>query len=336
MGPMIPLAEDIGWFRIDEAATAGTVRRAATDAGRRLGLSEARLGEIAIAVQEIAGNLHKHAQDGSLLLRTVVRDGVGGLEIVAMDAGPGMDRSKSRDGYSTAGTLGLGLGAIERLATTSRMYSYPGRGTVLAARFWPQGFAADPGPAAGLTRPITGEKVCGDGFALRATGYGLLAMMCDGLGHGPLAAAATEAAVAAFHAADGSSPAAVVETIHRRIGHTRGAAVAVAAVEGALGTVRFAGLGNIAGHVVSRGASRKTMASLPGIAGHNRRTVREFDYELPRDGLVVLHSDGLTERWDLDGYPALDRDPTMVAAVLLRDAGVRRDDAGVVVVAAGE
>jgi hypothetical protein len=49
---------------------------------------------------------------------------------------------------------------------------------------------------------------------------------------------------------------------------------------------------------------------------------------------VVLHSDGLTERWDLNTYPALDRDPTLVAALLLRDAGVRRDDAGVLVMAA--
>jgi anti-sigma regulatory factor (Ser/Thr protein kinase) len=336
MGPMIPVREDVDWFRIDEAATAGTVRRAAIEAGQRLGLPEGRLGEIAIAVTEIAVNLHKHADDGSLLLRTVVHDGVGGLEIVAIDAGPGMDVSKSRDGYSTAGTLGLGLGAIERLASTSDMYSYPGRGTVLAAQFWPKGHEPDPVPAAGLTRPITGEKACGDRFAVRPTGYGLLAMMSDGLGHGPLAAAASQAAEAAFTDADESSPAAVVEAIHRRIGHTRGAAIAVVAVDGARGTVRFAGLGNISGHVVSRDGPRRTMASLPGIAGHNRRTVREFDYELPPEGLVVLHSDGLTDRWDLTTYPGLRWDPTLVAAVLLRDAGIRRDDAGVLVLAADE
>jgi hypothetical protein len=45
---------------------------------------------------------------------------------------------------------------------------------------------------------------------------------------------------------------------------------------------------------------------------------------------VVLHSDGLSGRWTFD--PGLtDRTPTMVAATLLREAGVRHDDAGVIV-----
>ena len=45
-----------------------------------------------------------------------------------------------------------------------------------------------------------------------------------------------------------------------------------------------------------------------------------------------MHSDGLTDKWDLGRYPGLlVRSPLVVAATLLRDAAVRRDDASVLV-----
>jgi hypothetical protein len=109
----------------------------------------------------------------------------------------------------------------------------------------------------------------------------------------------------------------------------------VAELDGEHGVVRYAGLGNIAGVVVGdEGVHR--MASLPGIAGHQRRQVREYEYRLPAGGTVVLHSDGVRERWLPTTYPGLfDRAPQLVAAVLLRDAGLRRDDACVVAARTG-
>ncbi|HEX7746980.1 MAG TPA: SpoIIE family protein phosphatase [Micromonosporaceae bacterium] len=334
-------AEDVGWFRIDEPAMAGMARRAAAEAGRKLGFTEARLGQLSIAAAELASNLHKHADEGTMLVRYLRRNGVGGVLLVAVDGGPGMADAvgSGRDGYSTAGTLGIGLGAVERLATRCDGYSLPGRGTVLAAEFWPRPDPADDPDAAGvdgvdgIVRPITGEQVAGDGYAVRHTGTGPLLLLTDGLGHGLLAAAASAAAVEAFHAAPDESPAAIVDWLHRRMGHTRGAAVGVAAMDRAAETVRFAGLGNIAAQVV-RSGERHLMVSLPGIAGHQRRVVREFSYDLPADAAVVLHSDGLTDRWRLDDYPGLlSRTAIVVAATLLRDAGLRRDDAAVLVAA---
>lgn len=327
------IPEDVGWFRIDEAAAAGTARRAAADAGRRLGFPESRLGELSIAATELATNLARHAVDGRLLVRYLRRDGVGGVLLVAVDSGPGMTdlAASGRDGHSTSGTLGIGLGAVRRLATRSDGYSLPGRGTVIAAEFWPRAAAESGEDVDGIVRPITGEKLAGDAYAVRHTATGPLLLLSDGLGHGPLAAAASTAAVEAFHTAPDASPAAVVDHLHRRMGHTRGAAIGVAALDRAAGTVRFAGLGNIAGHVVRPG-ERRQLVSLPGIAGHQRRTVREFSYPLATDAAVVLHSDGLVDRWRVDDYPGLlDHRAITVAATLLRDAGTRRDDAGVLV-----
>lgn len=328
--------EDVGWYRIDESASVGAARRAAADAGRRLGFSETRCGELSIAATELATNLDRHAVDGQILVRYVRRDGAGGVMLVSVDSGPGMAdlTASARDGLSTTGTLGIGLGAVHRLATRSDGYSLPGRGTVLAAEFWPGTAAAEPSADVdGVARPITGERVTGDAYAVRHAPTGPLLLVSDGLGHGPLAATASAAAVEAFHDAPDVTPAAVVDHLHRRMGHTRGAAVGVAALDRTAQTVRYAGLGNISAQVVRPG-ERRQLVSLPGIAGHQRRTVREFSYPLPDDAAVVLHTDGLVERWRVEDYPGLlTHRAIVIAATLLRDAGLRRDDAGILVAA---
>jgi hypothetical protein len=76
------------------------------------------------------------------------------------------------------------------------------------------------------------------------------------------------------------------------------------------------------------------MLSVPGIAGHQARTIRQFDYEVPPGAAVILHSDGISSRWEVAAMPGVQtRDPLLIAAVLLAEAGVHRDDAGVLVVA---
>jgi hypothetical protein len=152
-------------------------------------------------------------------------------------------------------------------------------------------------------------------------------MVCDGLGHGPLAAAASQAAWHIFVSASMDSPAAMVERLHRGLSHTRGAALLVAQIDTSAAVIRVCGLGNIAG-VVLTGDKRRSVVSMPGIAGHGKATIREFAYDYTPDSLLVAHSDGVSEKWSLDGYPGLQsRSPLLVAATVLRDAGVRRDDA---------
>jgi hypothetical protein len=110
--------------------------------------------------------------------------------------------------------------------------------------------------------------------------------------------------------------------------------VAVARVRAA--TVSYAGLGNISGWIVGADG-RRGMISVPGIAGHQARQLRQYEFELPEHATVVLHSDGLTERWNPTAMPGLfARSPAVIAAGLLREAGSRRDDACVVTVRAGD
>jgi Stage II sporulation protein E (SpoIIE) len=265
-----------------------------------------------------------------MLLRIARQDGSPGIELVTIDAGPGFRDAAAalRDGHSTSGTLGIGLGAISRLADFCDLYSVPGKGTALVARFWP---TPRPGaaPYAGLVRPITGETECGDIFGAVESDGRLTGVLCDGLGHGPLAASAAMEAVAAVLDEPAGEPAVLIERAHRRMAHTRGGALAVVQVTGQV--VWFAGLGNIAATILADGA-RKGMLSVPGIAGHQARTIRQFEYAAPAGAAVILHSDGISGRWEPAALPGLNaRDPLVVAATLLAQAGSRRDDAGVLV-----
>jgi len=325
-----PSPQDMRWLRVEDASAVAACRQAVQNMAERLRFPAARIGQLALAVTEAASNLHKHAEQGSLLL-CVNRDGPQpGIDLVTIDAGPGVrDVSAAlRDGHSTAGTLGIGLGAIQRLADFADLYSRPGHGTSLVARFCVSPPVSQP-RWAGLIRPITGETECGDAYGVVPADGAVTAVLCDGLGHGPLAAAAAAVGVAAVLDDPAGEPAALLERVHRRMSGTRGGAVGVVQVSGQL--ARFAGLGNVAASIVSDG-QRKSMVSIPGIAGVQARTIRQFEYDVPPGSAVIVHSDGVSSRWEAAALPALEaRDPLLIAAVLLAEAGVHRDDAGVLV-----
>jgi anti-sigma regulatory factor (Ser/Thr protein kinase) len=345
--------DDVGWYQVEDRSAPGQVRRAVVALAERLGFVEARRSEVAVAATELATNLHRHATAGTLAVRVRRTGTQAAVELVAVDSGPGIadTRAVMADGHSTAGTLGVGLGAVSRIATTCDLHSVVDRGTVMVATFWPSAepdeAVAGPGSASeavrwggpqhldGITRPINGESVCGDAWAWRVSSGITTVLLADGLGHGPLAATASQKAVAAFDGMADREPTAILTAVDRAINGTRGAAVSVAAIDPAHGLVRFAGVGNVAGWL-DDGTKRRQMVGFPGIVGQNRRkTIRQLDYEITTGGLVVLHSDGLSGKWALDGYPGIRRhQPLVIAASLLRDAGIRHDDASVVVVRA--
>jgi anti-sigma regulatory factor (Ser/Thr protein kinase) len=327
---------DVDSVRIDDGSAPVRARRVTAALATKLGFTETRVAEIEIAVTELGTNLYKHAREGVVFVRSVRAVKEAAVEIVAVDSGPGMaDVDEAmRDGRSSTGTLGVGLGAVTRLADAWSVLSEPGVGTIVTARFHRRRGAIDELPGevvAGITRPIDGEELCGDSYAVCGEDGRIRLMMCDGSGHGPLAASAAQAAVRSFQENPFGGPAEILGRIHTAMRSTRGGAVAVADLDLERRTVRFAGLGNIAATVVADGR-KNGMVSVPGIAGYQARTIKTFDYSLPPDATVVLHSDGLTERWSGENRGGLfRREPLLVAAALLRDAGVRRDDAGVLV-----
>jgi anti-sigma regulatory factor (Ser/Thr protein kinase) len=316
---------------VADESQVGEARRAVATACQRLGLGDKACGAAALVTTEAATNLVKHAHGGEILVRSI-EDGV---EVMALDRGPGIaDVSASlRDGHSTKGTPGNGLGAIRRMASTFDIYSAPGQGTALLARVRSgrasaNGIRLDLGA---VSLPKSGETLNGDDWLAQPTARGARILVVDGLGHGPIANDAAQAALEAFRAAPGEGPEAAVETCHLALRSTRGAALAVTEVDVESGVVRFAGIGNVAGSIWNGGVSHHTV-SHNGTAGHGTIRIREFAYPWPKGALLVLASDGLATRWTLESYPGLSaRDPALVAAILYRDHSRQRDDITVVV-----
>lgn len=336
----VPLleSEEAGWF----FGEPGTVRSAAAALAGRIGLDAQRAGEVSVAITEAATNLGKHAVHGAVVLRVVRAGPHTGLEFLTMDSGPGIQDLDAalRDGTSSTGTLGIGLGAVARLADAFAVHSLPGRGTVLAARFWPheKGGASRVAPgepvAAGLTRTSSGEQVCGDAWSARGDDESVTVLMCDGLGLGPPARAAARAAILAFHASDSSAPEAMMREIHAALLGTRGAAVAIARIEPWARRLEYCGVGSIEGSLVGPD-TRADLTSHPGIVGHQMLMLRTAEHPLSPGSALVMHSDGLAGRWSAQTLPGVFAHPPIVLATeLMREAVDRRDDA-VVVVAKG-
>ena len=140
-------------------------------------LDDERSGRAALVVTELATNLVKHARGGEILLRPLTSS-IGepeGIEILAVDKGPGIpDVAPSRsDGFSTTGTLGHGLGAIERQADAFDLYTQPTRHGPSSPRSAASRRRAVSASRSAVSRsaPSTsaksGEDVCGDDWAWR-------------------------------------------------------------------------------------------------------------------------------------------------------------------------
>jgi anti-sigma regulatory factor (Ser/Thr protein kinase) len=320
------------FIEVNESSQTGETRRKAVEYAEDLCLDENRRGAVALAATEMATNLVKHAVSGRMLLQPMRENGRSGLRLIAVDRGPGIGDMNAAftDGHSTAGSMGTGLGAIRRLSDVFEIYSAPGVGTVLRAEFW-QGTENHSSTDATIqvgtvSEPITGEEVCGDGWGVRIFPDSVVLMVVDGLGHGLGAAEAAREAEQVLAEATDSGPLAILQNIHGALKKTRGAAVAVARIRTQQKLVTYAGVGNIGGSIVSPGACR-SMASHNGTSGHNVPRVQEFTYPWDANSILIMHSDGLTSRWDLERYPGIwSKHPSLIATVLHRDFKRGRDD----------
>ena len=315
-------------YVIDDSSKVGEARRAAHTLAN-FEFDAALAGKVAIAATELANNLLRHAGSGELLVQTLDADECATIELLAIDRGPGMtDIARCMaDGYSTAGTPGTGLGAVRRLATEFDIYSVPGEGTIVMARFG----AVNPLRYGAVNVAMPGEIVCGDAWHLVRDANGLAVMVVDGLGHGTFAAEAAHACLTSFAGAPADAPRDILQRANRAMSKTRGGAAAVAQV--AESSLTYAGIGNISGHLVYAGKSQGLM-SHNGTLGLHQRAAQQFQYNVPPGALLIMHSDGVSARWDLRQRPELMRaHPAIIAGALYRDHGRNRDDATVVVIA---
>jgi anti-sigma regulatory factor (Ser/Thr protein kinase) len=323
---------------IEEVSQVGQCRRAAQQLAQNYDFDETLVGRVGIVATELANNLVKHAGRGELLLQAISDGHSVNVEMLAIDRGPGMSVERClRDGYSTSGSPGTGLGAISRLSSLFDLYSAEGQGTVAVSRVVKQTAPGvgrqktSAGEFGAISVAVLGETECGDIWRIATRDGATAILVADGLGHGPLAATAASAAAAAFDKQPFDPPSESMQHLHQALSGGRGAAAACAVIDSAHSTLAYAGVGNICGSVISAERSRG-MVSHNGILGVHLLRKQQFEYPCAPGERVVMHSDGMSARWSLKAYPGLfSRHAAVIAGVLYRDHARPRDDVTVVV-----
>ena len=319
---------------VTEPSEIAQARRAVSAMAGRQGLNEEDAGRAALVAMEICSNLVKHGGGGELIAQPLERGDSRGVGLIGLDKGQGIaDLARClRDGFSTGGSPGTGLGAINRMSQLFDVYSQPGHGTAVVAQLWPSARAprALPIEIGAIVVPKPQEVECGDAWCYVERAGGALVMGVDGLGHGLGASQAASMACEVFMTEKTRAPAAVLERIHANLRTTRGAAAIVIDIDWDRRQLLAAGIGNLVAAIVE-GNAAKRIPSYNGIVGHATPRIRELSYAITPAATVVFHSDGLTAAWQPERYPGLMQHPcATIAAVLYRDCKRGRDDSMVV------
>lgn len=314
-------------FLIQDSSISGEIRRLVSGWAEQIAFDEIVSEKINIVINELSSNILKHAKHGEMICLADDNS----ISILALDKGPGIAdiNNALEDGFSTHGTAGNGLGAIKRLASFFDIYTQPGKGTVVLARFVKkkeeQNFRCF-----GFSLPMKGETLSGDGWVDQEEDIHKI-MVSDGLGHGLLAHEASARAIQTFVETEHTNPLNDINLLHLSLRGTRGAAVAVAYVDHQKGVVDFCGLGNIAGAIINNQGTKK-LISYAGTAGVQLRKTQTLAYPFPAHSVLVLHSDGLQSQWDLKDYPGiLIKHPLLAVALLYRDYNRGTDDVTIIV-----
>ncbi len=338
---MEELEEDEPISILDDASVA-LVRQRVRARGEACGLDAIATGKLVNIASELSHNQLAHAVRGTVVVREISRAGVPGLEVIAVDEGPGIADPtrallqgprvpKTSDGPGKK-SLGIGLAAVLELADEVDFDVRMGAGTCVLARKF--GDAVPRRRQLGIyARPYPGERVNGDDACFVRADDALLVGVADGLGHGPSAREAAVGATNTLRAHPELSPLEILERGHAALRATRGAVMAVARVLETTNELETACVGNVSTHVYGPQVARRFIGSsfVLGAAGMVRRVqVDRCDLGV-RDALV-LFTDGLTTRVDLEGELDLLREhPIIIAHQLFTRFGREHDDALVLV-----
>jgi serine phosphatase RsbU (regulator of sigma subunit) len=187
---------------------------------------------------------------------------------------------------------------------------------------------------AAASRPYPGEVANGDAWTLVWHDGACLLAVVDGSGHGREAAAAARAATDTLAANPHLSPAQALQLCHEALRGTRGAAISIAHIAPAAERLVYAGVGNVEARLWLPDRWQRPIA-YRGIVGATLPRIRAFEFNLAPGWLLLMHTDGISARFDPDALAADGRcDPQGLADALLQQWGRQTDDATVVVACA--
>ncbi len=339
---MIQLAQQSQFMVIGSSAEVITIRRIAKEMAQEICFNERVCEEIVLVVSELASNILKYANRGVVTLTPVLLDHQKGLMIEALDQGPGFNEDNAlKNGFSTSGTLGVGLGAVNRMMDEFDIFTHENGqpGTRIVCKRWiynkPHSGRECPFDFGIVSHAKPGEHVNGDAFVVKQGYNSSLAAVIDGVGHGFLA---QQAALTARHYVESHSELSLTDIfrgVDRACRSTRGVVMALAVFDWDAMTLTFASVGNIEVKVLGTEPHNEKFKFIVrrGIVGKNAPAPVITENKWRRGYVLALHSDGLSTQWNWDDFAHYaDRPAQFLAEQIHQALKKSHDDSTLIIV----
>ncbi|HLH31071.1 MAG TPA: SpoIIE family protein phosphatase [Terriglobia bacterium] len=330
------LGPDAQAIPIYDEASVSSARQRVREAGQRAGVSNQIIETVALIASELTHNHLAHAKQGYFSVAPVDRNGIKGLQVVAADLGPGIDKPGTviRDRPATAdGSLGAGLAGVCRLADEVEFDNRLSEGVFIVARKFEN--AADAiCEVAIMSKPYPGEPMSGDDAAVIRTEDGFLAAVADGLGHGLEAREASNRAMEITSRIMQTGLDQIAINLNTELSGTRGCAMSLMRFNRKDATLEYVSAGDVHAHVYHlRDAYFFTPTPLVLGTGPIRpQRIRVERTSVKPNSVLVIFTDGLKSKTTLKGELDMLRQPTIAIAEHLLESHSRPDDDALVCV----
>lgn len=324
---------------ISSPAEVIAIRRISKELAKEIGFEESVQEEIVLVVSELASNIIKYAHRGVVSLTPILVDERHGLMIEAMDRGSGFcEKTALKDGFSSSGTLGCGLGAVNRMMDEFDIHTNEDNrtGTRIVCKRWLRSkltvVGKCPFDIGIVSRPKHGEAFNGDSFVIKHGNGQSLVGVIDGVGHGPLAHQAAQAARQYIESHSDLPFLDIFRGVDRACRSSRGVVMALASIDWTSMKLRFGSVGNI--EVKVNGAHEKFKFIVRrGIIGKSAPNPVITENDWRSNYILALHSDGLSTHWSWNDFSHhFDRPAQFLAEHMHRALEKDTDDTTLIIV----
>src|SRR5262245_15372547 len=332
------LGSDAHPIPIYDEASVSAARQLVREVGQRFNLGKDLVENAALLASELTHNQLFHAKQGYFAVKAVERQGAKGIEVIAADLGPGIEKPglAIKGKWSTSGdTLGAGLAAVFRIADEVEIDNRISEGVCIVARKFATRTAAPCCEAAIMGRPYPGEVISGDDGGFLQTDVNFLAGVADGLGHGPEAREASKRAIEALSQKRDSGLDEILMDLNQELNGTRGCAMGVMRFSRKDRILECASLGDVQAHVYNLKDSH-FFTPTPFVLGTGqlkKPRVRIEQMAVEPGSVLVMFTDGLKSKTTLKGNLEVLRRPAVAIAEHLLEHYARPDDDALVLAA---
>ncbi len=304
-----------------------------------IGFSEKQIEELVIVAKELATNIIKHAKSGKMILSELSEKSKQGVCLETLDSGPGIAdiEFSIADGVSTTGSLGVGLGTVNRIMDELEISSQIGNqsGTRVFALKWKRGndtAESCPLDIGVASRPHPRMAVNGDAYYIKKYGSKVLLSVIDGIGHGQFAHRASSKARRYLESHYEQPLELLFRGVNRECRATRGVVMALVRIDWKLGTMQHASLGNIETRLLGAEQSPRFMTKR-GIIGQKLNIPHVTEHKWQENYILTLFSDGIQSHWNWNDFDTkINSSSDDLCRTIIRKLSRDNDDATILII----